>query len=115
MSDCQQCGHALPHSSYADLRWKRDQVNIPVRCVRCGMPHVRGERLQPLMLPVDRAGRTSPWQGHHTRPPKQGMYECRFRSIEPQVSTLYWNGSRFVYQGQVVSMRDFMGWRGRWE
>lgn len=115
MSDCQDCDQQLPTSSYADLRWKRDQVNIPMRCKKCGAPHVRGERIGPAMREVGDGSRLSPWRPHNTRPPYPGWWECRFRSIEPQTTTLYWNGTRFVHQGQVVSMRDFMGWRGTWE
>lgn len=116
MTDCNYCGTAIPLSFYAKLRKDRDGVNVAVRCPRCGTPHVDGEAIQPQVLPLQPGlqYRYSPWQLHMYRPVREGFYECRFREIEPQVTLLYWNGARFVYRGELVSMRGFLGWRGQW-
>ena len=114
MADCKQCGTELPDSLYARIR-KAKGLNTAVRCVRCGMPHSDGEAIQPPMMPCDRPGRESPWQLPCYRPFLVGPYACRFRSTEPNVLVLQWNGQRFTHEGRNVSMLDFMGWRGTWE
>lgn len=111
--NCESCSEPLAHSYYADMMHRRG-INVPVRCVRCGRPHVRGEAIQPPMMPFDRPGRVSPWQLPCYRPFLVGPYACRFRSTEPNVLILHWNGQRFTHEGRNVSMLDFMGWRGVW-
>ena len=56
----------------------------------------------------------SAWMPTHTRPVAIGMYECRFRTTEPHVLLLKWDGIKFV-DGTMdtrVAMRDFLTWRG---
>lgn len=109
MSEC----HA-PETYYSTRMYRIKGINTPVRCTHCGRAHVRGEAINPEMLPMGTGRRLSPWFPHIYRPHLPGYYECRFRSTEPRPVRLYWDGSRFLYDGQPVRMRDFMGYRGNW-
>lgn len=103
-----------PETLYSKRMWKEKGVNTPVRCKHCGRPHVRGEPISPEMLPLGHGVKLSPWYPHMYRPHLQGYYNCRFRSIEPQVVQLWWDGVRFTHGGRKVRMGDFLGYQGSW-
>ena len=95
-----------------------------VTCHRCGdvcfVTAGAVQRMYPAlhMRPIDHPhglGADYPpskWMPTHTRPVAAGMYECRFRHIEPEVVRLYWNGWRMQHDGVPVDMSNFLTWRG---
>lgn len=81
----------------------------------CGTNYCEGERIGHPARPIDTRGaiRYSAWKMHYTRPVVCGWYHTRFRCIEPQVLTLWWDGLRFTLgDGRAVAMDTFMSWRG---
>lgn len=100
-------------------------VNIPralktVTCRRCGEVYFCNDgeprKMYPAlsMYPADTDGVVSKWMPTHTRPVREGLYEARFRNIEPAVVLVVWNGVRFVvpFTGERIQMREFLTWRG---
>lgn len=63
-------------------------------------------------VPADSCYAVSKWMPTHTRPVASGVYECRFRHIEPTVLRLWWNGVAFLHAGKRVDMTQFLTWRG---
>jgi len=87
-----------------------------VRCDRCGaVHHADGSVISPRMLPITTGLKMSPWMFAHTRPIEPGIYECKFRDVEP-VLTLYWNGQQFmqVVIDKPVRCATLISWRGQW-
>ena len=107
---CVDCNSVLSSAA-----WSKGRV-VPVRCRRCGTVHSSydGSRISPVMDPLERGRRLSPWMLGWTRPLIPGTYECRFRCIEPVTIYLYWNGKRFTFNNEAVRMRTFLTWRGIW-
>lgn len=106
---CTECG--------ATVRIPR--VVSTVTCQRCGdVSFCDGgvaRRMYPAltMCPLGTFGGVeSKWMPTHTRPVRSGLYECRFRDIEPRVIVLHWNGRHFTHCGEPVRMRHFLTWRG---
>ena len=91
-----------------------------VSCSRCGETYLVNDgnpprRLYPAlhMYPVTVEGVESIWMPTQTRPIRHGLYECRFRTTEPHVLRLHWNGRRFLAStGEPVAMGEFLTWRG---
>lgn len=104
----------------------RTRISIPrtvstVTCRRCGETYFSESQRkfypELSMYPITITGEfaaVSKWMPTHTRPVRPGIYECRFRTTEPHVLRLNWTGIRFVTvdDGQAVSLRDFLSWRG---
>jgi hypothetical protein len=106
-------------------------VNIPrvlktVTCRRCGEVYFCNDGEPRKMYPAlsmhpmsalrvqELTGVLSKWMPTHTRPLIVGCYECRFRTTEPNVIQLLWNGTRFVVPStsERVQMQHFLTWRG---
>lgn len=92
-----------------------------VTCQRCGEVYFCNDDRPPRkfypalrMHPVTETGVTSAWMPTQTRPIKQGLYDCRFRTTEPNIIRLHWNGAAFVVPdtGERVQMQHFLSWRG---
>lgn len=115
--DCKHC--AGPLLVFEFQRKAAMQAPQMVRCQKCGSSHsllrTEIEVINPRPLPLGMGAKQMPWRGAPTRPIDAGVYECRFRDIEPRILSLEWNGAAFFYQGQRVRMSTFMAWRGEWE
>lgn len=114
--ECGACGEHVPLNAWVVSRW---HVDTGDRCPQCGSTHHIKEgvatRISPLMLPMDSAGlRVSPWYDGKYSPVVRGIYECRFRTIEPVVVLLHWNSYFWNFNGVRLSEHP-MAWRGRWE
>ncbi len=113
--ECEACGEHVSLNAYVVSRWDMDTGD---RCTWCGTTyHVKqgqATRISPLMLPVDVGVRLSPWYDAKYHPAVRGLYECRYREIEPAVVRLRWNGIVWEFEGaQVVG--SMLAWRGSWE
>jgi hypothetical protein len=111
---CRRCARPV----YASILYA--QRNWPVGCNYCGAIHnPSGDAISPAMIPV--GARTncaySPWQFARTRPVVVGNYHCRFRELDCDFLTLYWNGRYFQpsrEDDRPVQMATLLSWRGRW-
>lgn len=96
-----------------------------VSCRRCGTTYFSNHgatpskfypslSMYPVDTPITPCSCVSPWMLPHTRPIRAGIYECRFRTIEPNIIPLRWNGVGFVVPdtGERVAMSHFLTWRG---
>lgn len=63
-------------------------------------------------VPADGCSAVSKWMPTQSRPVEPGTYECRFRSTEPHVLRLHWNGIAFLHGGKRVNLSAFLTWRG---
>lgn len=67
-------------------------------------------------MPMGLGAKPSPWMLPQTRPLEPGVYECRFRGVEP-VLPLWWDGRGFNVSetdSRAVQMGTFLTWRGEW-
>ena len=92
-----------------------------VTCPRCGdvsmITDGRVRRVYPAlhMRPIGTPdGVVSKWMDGRVRPVAAGMYECRFRHLEPAVLPLYWDGACFRegIGGRRVQCVGLLAWRG---
>ena len=118
MPTCAHCKTSLPITCYA---MNRKGLATPLRCTRCGAvhSHVDGDvsLISPRVVPVTEGLRLSPWMLTRTRPLDIGEYHCRFRELEPEHLTLWWNGRHFQVSytdTRAVRMGTFLTWRGSW-
>lgn len=111
---CTECGHpvSLPLSESIKT----------VTCPRCGdvsMIHDGNvRRIYPAlhMHPIDHVGElaaVSKWMPTRSRPVRPGWYDCRFRTTEPHVLRLQWDGKHwYSAANERVDTRQFLSWRG---
>jgi hypothetical protein len=93
-----------------------------VRCHRCGTAYYCDEPGPPRkfypalsMFPNNEVvgGPSSEWMPTHTRPVRPGLYDCRFRHIDPATIELWWDGRHFLTpDGKRVDMSQFLSWSG---
>lgn len=117
--NCARCGAANSPSAY--LLQKSQLKPTPDHCIRCGASHSLHagsvEVISPVMRPLPDdplPWRASPWMLPRYRPALVGLYECRFRELEPRILVLQWTGKCFAIDGREVNCRTLMGWRGEW-
>ena len=103
---CAECSSSIP----------RFDPKIEIyRCPRCGASHFNGELMGPSTTGMsDACEYVSGWRPHTTRPAFAGAYDCRFRSTEPAVLRLDWDGTDWRHLGLIVDPVDFLAWRGQW-
>lgn len=95
-----------------------------VSCRRCGTTYLCNDggvskfypslSMFPVDTPITPCSCVSMWMLPWTRPIRHGLYDCRFRTIEPNIIRLRWNGAGFVVPdtGERVAMSHFLTWRG---
>lgn len=96
-------------------------INFPlqqqqVRCRRCGTT-IRcetGNAVSKPVLPLDHGNQLGTWMLTHERPTMCGLYDVRYKELEPRVLQLYWDGRAFsiLLGGQRVSDATLLTWRG---
>lgn len=112
MKPCTECGgtrHMPRHvrAMTTGNRW--------YECRNCGTRYLEDHsRVGPQKFPIDSHwSRVSMWHPHYSRPPRKGLYECRFASIGDATVKLNWDGQNWTWEGKQVDVSDFRGWRGK--
>lgn len=91
-----------------------------VTCPRCGdVSFIRDDgsvrRVYPAlhMRPNGTPdGVPSKWMSAKHRPVVPGAYDCRFRTTEPVILFLHWDGHVFRSEGLRVQCSELLAWRG---
>jgi hypothetical protein len=115
---CSACStlHRFPHLAARDP----NRVHIE-RCSRCGAAtsflanwgQVISWPILPLCQANDRR-EYSMWVPAPAQPLIAGLYEARFKSLEPNTIFLNWDGRCFrAACGDRVALNDYMGFRGK--